>query len=188
MRRVVLALFGYGLAVGCFPSGYVTHPELEVAVVDAAGAPIADAEVVAYSWSDPHSRLDHERAQATDAKGMVRTDRESRDEWLAPFCIHGVPAHYLTVCVGKAGYTPVYFGIADGDRPTTVTVTLRTDASATGCSFAQVEGPRASVVPRADVSAANVVEPYESPIPSASAAASAPPGARPSASVGDSIP
>jgi len=174
-RLTIVVLFGYGFAVGCFPSSYASHPELELTVVDGTGKAIAGAEVVSYSWSNPHHRLDHEEAHATDALGKVSTKGRSQSEWIAPFCLHGVAEHHMTICVSKPGFRSAQVELVDGTTPTTLLVKLTPDPAAAPCSYG---AGRLGGRPRTDITGSNVDRAWEvAPAPSASPEASASPAA-----------
>lgn len=87
----------------------VTRPGLSVTVVDAAGAPVAGADVFVHWWSYPHARLEETHRFTTDATGAVVTTEATRSERIAPFCMHGVPEHHYTLCAGSPdrGWTAV---------------------------------------------------------------------------------
>jgi hypothetical protein len=81
----------------------VTRPEVTVAVVDAAGAPVAGAPVIVYWWSYPHRVLHDRYVATTGPDGRATFAGASKRETIAPLCMHGVPQHEHTVCVAVPG-------------------------------------------------------------------------------------
>ncbi|MBZ0234011.1 MAG: hypothetical protein K8M05_16905 [Deltaproteobacteria bacterium] len=80
-----------------------TRPAVTVVVVDAAGAPVAGAEVVIVWWSYPHRRVHDRYVVTSGADGRAVFAGASRRETIAPLCMHGVPQHEHSVCVDVPG-------------------------------------------------------------------------------------
>lgn len=111
----------------------VTRPGLTVAVVDAAGAPIPGAAVVLHWWSYPYGRLQQSFPYTADAAGRVAMPPASRDEEIAPLCMHGVPEHHHTLCVGAPGHGWTEL-VLERDAPPARTVALPGGAYAGECA------------------------------------------------------
>ncbi|HUQ04547.1 MAG TPA: hypothetical protein VM261_18730 [Kofleriaceae bacterium] len=100
-----------------------TQPAVTVKVVDAAGAPVAGAEVVVWWWSYPHSVVHERYAASSGADGSAVFAGASKGETIAPLCMHGVPQHEHTVCVDVAGKGR---GVVELEKSgETVTITLQ---------------------------------------------------------------
>ncbi len=126
----------------------VTRPAVTVTVVDASGAPVADASVTIYWWSYPH-RVLHERYDATTGpEGQTAFTRATKRETVTPMCMHGVPQHAHTVCVTAAGKGEGELELARGADAVTVTLAA---GPASGCARLAADHARAgSTPPRAD--------------------------------------
>jgi hypothetical protein len=136
----VLGLIPLGACCIPFPERGLAVPELEVAVVDPAGAPAADAEVVVrrlVTAPSPRTELAR-RTGRTDADGVARFDREVVDEQSMPLMMHGRPDLGFELCVdagerGAAMAEPA----ANGRDPEAPAETLQVvlDPDARGCAW-----------------------------------------------------
>lgn len=107
MKRVLWSV-ALVIAAGTVPDcvcrrDATVRPELVIRVVDASGQPVAGAHVMVVHQTMPHSALRDWWPVETGADGTVAVTELSRDETIAPFCMHGVPGHGFFVCAGKPG-------------------------------------------------------------------------------------
>jgi hypothetical protein len=140
--RIVLVSFALMIVavngcVGCDRS-WVSRPELALTVTGEDGAPVAGARVHAFAWSDPHGVLDRSSMAVTDRSGRVAFSRETEEETVYPLCMHGVPAHAMTICVESEGRQAVAFEM-DPAGSEERTVTLAAGEGEAGCDFDAVQ-------------------------------------------------
>jgi hypothetical protein len=107
MRRVLWSL-ALVIAAGAVPDcvcrrDATIRPELAIHVVDASGQPVAGAHVLVVHQTMPYSVIRDWWPMETGADGTVSVTALSREEAIAPLCMHGVPGHDLFVCAGKQG-------------------------------------------------------------------------------------
>ncbi|HJL19213.1 MAG TPA: carboxypeptidase-like regulatory domain-containing protein [Sandaracinaceae bacterium LLY-WYZ-13_1] len=136
----LLGLIPLGACCIPFPEEGLAVPELEVVVVDPAGAPVADAEVVVRRFvtaPSPHTELGR-RTGRTDADGVLRFEREVVDERSMPLMMHGRPDIGFELCAdagerGAAMAEPTANGRDPGAPAETLEITI--DPEVRGCAW-----------------------------------------------------
>lgn len=122
LRRAPLLALATGLMF-CMTRRAVTQPKLRLQVVDAAGRPVAMADVALHWWSYPYGRLRRTTHFTTDARGLLALDEQLERETVLPFCMHGVPEHHHTVCAGAKGRGWLSYQLPSGYVDLTIRLT-----------------------------------------------------------------
>lgn len=112
------------LLAGCYQETFVVFPRLEVQLEGSSGAALADTPLYAFSWSNPHSRLDAETTYRSDATGHISAPERLGSKTTAPLLLHGVSYPYLSFCVAAPGYRTLVGTLEDLTPGELVTLTL----------------------------------------------------------------
>jgi hypothetical protein len=113
--RCAIALGCVVFASACYHRNATIRPALTIRVIDPAGAPVANTQVMIMHEVSPGSEACDWWPMVTGADGTVSTTRLTRGEMVAPFVMHGVPHHAFFVCAGKQG-SGVEIARVDGDK------------------------------------------------------------------------
>jgi hypothetical protein len=104
---VVVSACSAVLATGCAPRWALVRPETNFVVHSEEGRPVQGAKVVVVTASEPHRVYHGETSIETDANGNASVGAARRWEWITPFLIHGVSAHFIIWCAEALGYAPL---------------------------------------------------------------------------------
>jgi len=122
VRLAVLAASAV-LASACvpYPVYKTLQPEVDAKVVDAAGAPVAQARVTLVARAHPAPGVLSAPVAIADAQGTVHFDavREFRVEVMA---LHGALDYYWSLCVAASGYRTIEVPVQDGGSVQRLTV------------------------------------------------------------------
>lgn len=153
---LLLASAGIPACVGC-EREVLARPGVSLIVTDADGTPLPGAEVRHTWWSEPHAVVEAEAAHPVDGEGRLELPATRQTVEVYPLCMHGVPEHHHTLCVGAPGHRPVALRVALGVEQVRGTVTLEPGAGDCGDdpehlgaapSAQSVEGIERAVEPR----------------------------------------
>ena len=113
--RVALLAACTSLASACvpYPVYKTLQPEVDAKVVDAAGAPVAQARVTLVVRAHPAPGVLSAPVAVADAQGAVHFDavREWRVEVMA---LHGALDYYWSLCAAAPGYRTIEVPVQDG--------------------------------------------------------------------------
>jgi hypothetical protein len=124
-RIALLSVF----LVGCLPipwkKTFVTWPSRTIRVVDEHGDPVPDAKVRVVREKYPHRRDDETRVLTANAKGEVKTERETTVLTVFPLMMHGVPGFGFRAAAESKGTACTMKSWSDPDDPTVLELKLR---------------------------------------------------------------
>jgi len=113
--RVALLAACTSLASACvpYPVYKTLQPEVDAKVVDAAGAPVAQARVTLVARAHPALGVLSAPVAVADAQGAVHFDamREWRVEVMA---LHGALDYYWSLCAAAPGYRTIEVPVQEG--------------------------------------------------------------------------